>query len=40
MGFDDLQARIALIQNVYIYFNFRKDKFLNRFNGSSIVEEM
>lgn len=40
MGFDDLQARIALIQNVIFSTNFRKEAFLNPLNGFSISEVM
>jgi uncharacterized UBP type Zn finger protein len=40
MGFDDLQARIALIQNVIFVLNFRKEVCLNQSNGCLPLEEM
>lgn len=40
MGFDDLQARIALIKNVYLFIKFRKVMFPNQSNGFLTAEEM
>jgi hypothetical protein len=39
MGFDDLQARVALLKNV-IFSLFRIKMFLKQYNGSLIVVEI